>query len=67
MDDSNTRNVLGSEDEAALTEMIRIREKCPRFRILVMGRSNAGKTTILKKVCDTTDEPMIFGPSGEPV
>ena len=25
--------------------------KCPHFRILVMGRANAGKTTILEKVC----------------
>lgn len=67
MDDSNTRNVFGSEDDASLNEMIRIRQKCPRFRILVMGRSNAGKTTILKRVCDTTDEPMIFSPSGEQI
>ncbi|KZP03859.1 hypothetical protein FIBSPDRAFT_449303 [Athelia psychrophila] len=41
-----------------------IRDKCPHFRILVMGKSNAGKTTILKKVCNTVDEPMIFSPSG---
>ncbi|KAJ7659498.1 hypothetical protein B0H17DRAFT_954654 [Mycena rosella] len=30
-----------------------IKEKCPRFRILVIGRRNAGKTTILKKMCDS--------------
>ncbi len=24
---------------------------CPHFRILVIGRANAGKTTILEKVC----------------
>ncbi|KAJ7488009.1 hypothetical protein FB451DRAFT_1026012 [Mycena latifolia] len=28
-----------------------IKERCPRFRILVLGRRNAGKTTILKKMC----------------
>ena len=25
--------------------------RCPHFRILVIGRANAGKTTILEKVC----------------
>ncbi|KAF7368446.1 GTP-binding protein [Mycena venus] len=30
-----------------------IKERCPRFRILVIGRRNAGKTTILKKMCDS--------------
>ncbi|KAF7333169.1 GTP-binding protein [Mycena venus] len=30
-----------------------IMERCPRFRILVIGRRNAGKTTILKKMCDS--------------
>ncbi|KZP15285.1 hypothetical protein FIBSPDRAFT_85292 [Athelia psychrophila] len=44
-----------------------IRDKCPHFRILVMGKSNAGKTTILKKVCNTVDEPKIFSPSGDQI
>ncbi|KAI6151552.1 hypothetical protein BKA82DRAFT_162692, partial [Pisolithus tinctorius] len=35
-----------------------------RFRILVMGRANAGKTTILQRVCNTTDEPEIFNGKG---
>ncbi|KAF8188305.1 hypothetical protein K438DRAFT_1936398, partial [Mycena galopus ATCC 62051] len=30
-----------------------IKARCPRFRILVIGRRNAGKTTILKKMCDS--------------
>ncbi|KAF7368393.1 GTP-binding protein [Mycena venus] len=30
-----------------------IKERCPRFRILVIGRRNAGKTTILKKMCNS--------------
>ena len=36
------------------TEAIAARRKqfrCPHFRILVIGRANAGKTTILEKVC----------------
>ncbi|KAF7334091.1 GTP-binding protein [Mycena venus] len=30
-----------------------IKARCPRFRILVIGRRNAGKTTILKKMCNS--------------
>ncbi|KAI9433701.1 hypothetical protein H4582DRAFT_2185552, partial [Lactarius indigo] len=30
------------------------------FRILVIGRANAGKTTLLKRVCNTTEEPCIY-------
>jgi hypothetical protein len=35
------------EDIAARREQFR----CPHFHILVIGRANAGKTTILEKVC----------------
>ncbi|KIN95136.1 hypothetical protein M404DRAFT_166590, partial [Pisolithus tinctorius Marx 270] len=42
-------------------------DRIKRFRILVMGRANAGKTTILKRVCNTTDEPEIFNGEGEKV
>ncbi len=31
--------------------MRREQYRCPYFRILVIGRANAGKTTILEKVC----------------
>ncbi|KZP27031.1 GTP-binding protein [Athelia psychrophila] len=44
-----------------------IRDRCPHFRILVMGKSNAGKTTILKKVCNSVEDPMIFSPSGKQI
>ena len=38
-----------------------------RFRVLIIGRANAGKTTILQKVCDTTEGPEVYrlGPRGE--
>ncbi|KAI6133950.1 GTP-binding protein, partial [Pisolithus croceorrhizus] len=36
----------------------------PRFRILVIGRANAGKTTILQRVCSTTDHPKIYNGKG---
>ena len=37
----------------------KIREKAGRFRILIIGRANAGKTTILQKVCNSTEGPKI--------
>ncbi|KAI6037899.1 hypothetical protein EDC04DRAFT_2604439 [Pisolithus marmoratus] len=39
-------------------------KKIKRFRILVMGRANAGKTTILQRVCNATDKPEIFDGKG---
>ena len=40
-----------------------------QFRVLVIGRANAGKTTILQRVCDTTESPTIYrrGENGEKV
>ncbi|KAJ7211622.1 GTP-binding protein [Mycena pura] len=46
---------------------IDIRSKCPHFRILVIGRANAGKTTLLKKVCMSVEDPEIFDPDGEKI
>ena len=37
-----------------------LREKYTRFRILVIGRANAGKTTLLQRVCNTTEDPCIY-------
>ncbi|KAG1847974.1 hypothetical protein C8R48DRAFT_615121 [Suillus tomentosus] len=44
-----------------------IREKIGRFRILVVGRANAGKTTILQRVCNTRDNPEIYNSAGEKI
>ena len=30
------------------------------FRILIIGRANTGKTTILQRVCNTTEDPYIY-------
>jgi hypothetical protein len=30
------------------------------FRVLIIGRANAGKTSILQRVCDTTESPKIY-------
>ncbi|KAG6329851.1 hypothetical protein ID866_9237 [Astraeus odoratus] len=35
-----------------------------RFRVLVMGRANAGKTTILQRVCNTMEDPEVFDENG---
>jgi hypothetical protein len=37
------------------------------FRVLIIGRANAGKTSILQRVCDTTESPEIYrpGPRGK--
>ncbi|KAI6113521.1 hypothetical protein EV401DRAFT_175595 [Pisolithus croceorrhizus] len=42
-------------------------DRIHRFRILIMGRANAGKTTILQRVCNTTDQPEIFNAEGQRV
>jgi hypothetical protein len=31
-----------------------------KLRILIIGRANAGKTSILQRVCDTTKSPVIY-------
>jgi hypothetical protein len=30
------------------------------FRVLIIGRANAGKTSILQRVCGTTESPEIY-------
>lgn len=44
----------------------RLRVQNIRFRVLIIGRANAGKTSILQRVCDTFDSPEVYrlGPSG---
>ena len=47
----STRNVIDWFLAAAHTGTLKKQYKCSHFRILVIGRANAGKTTILEKVC----------------
>ena len=42
-------------------------DRIGRFRILVVGRSNAGKTTLLQRVCKTTELPEIYNSNDEKV
>ena len=34
--------------------------KKTHFCVLVIGRANAGKTTLLQRVCNTTEDPCIY-------
>ncbi|KAG2344180.1 hypothetical protein BDR05DRAFT_999335 [Suillus weaverae] len=45
----------------------KIKEKIGRFRILVIGRANAGKTTILQRVCNTRENPDIYNSAGKKI
>ncbi|KAG9308653.1 hypothetical protein JVU11DRAFT_11608 [Chiua virens] len=42
-------------------------EKFGRFRILVIGRANAGKTTLLKQICNSKENPEIYDEEGKKV
>ena len=44
-----------------------LKEKFGRFRILIVGRANAGKTTILRAICNTTENPEIYDGNGKKV
>ena len=46
-------------------EAVKLRKKYTHFRILVIGRANAGKTTLLKRVCNTDEDPCIYNKNGE--
>lgn len=44
-----------------------LEQKAGRFRVVIIGRANSGKTTILKKICNTTDNPVVYNGRGERV
>jgi len=44
-----------------------LRMAIERFRILIIGRANAGKTTILQRVCKTRENPEIYNSAGKKV
>jgi ABC-type cobalamin/Fe3+-siderophores transport system ATPase subunit len=46
-----------------------IRAECPQFRILIIGKANAGKTTILRKVCNAKPDakPIIYDAEGKEI
>ena len=56
-----------SFEMADTTRDQRIRKKIPRCRILIMGRANAGKSTILQRVCKTMEAPEVIDRNGNKV
>jgi GTPase SAR1 family protein len=61
-DGPNTIDTKAKEERRA-----ELAKKAGRFRILIVGRANAGKTTILKKICNTTEDPEIHDGYGDKV
>jgi len=53
-----TQNVGGFEN---------IQERFGRFRILIIGRANAGKTTILRAICNSTENPEVYDGEGNEI
>ena len=49
-------------------KILRKQYRCPYFRILVIGRANAGKTTIIEKVCGVAKgtKPFVHNKEGKP-
>ncbi|KZT25838.1 hypothetical protein NEOLEDRAFT_1064394 [Neolentinus lepideus HHB14362 ss-1] len=56
-----------SLDQGIGPDPAQIRQACNRFRILVVGRANAGKTTLLKKFCQSKEEPDVWNERGEQI
>ncbi|KAF5323214.1 hypothetical protein D9758_017319 [Tetrapyrgos nigripes] len=52
-------NNISASNVSAASDL-EVRQKYRHFRVLVIGRANAGKTTLLKRVCNTTEEPCIY-------
>lgn len=62
---SNAVSIPDTEVAEELYEGLKKRAR--RFRVLIIGRANAGKTTILQKICNTTDDPEIYNIRGKKV
>ena len=53
-------------DDITDLEFLQFRQKCGRFRVLVIGSSGTGKTTLLERLTgNSTDEAQIHTPNGE--
>ncbi|KII91897.1 hypothetical protein PLICRDRAFT_38777 [Plicaturopsis crispa FD-325 SS-3] len=47
-----------------IRDAAQLRKECPRFRILIVGRANAGKTTLCQKMCNSTEPPIVRNADG---
>ncbi|KAG6380320.1 hypothetical protein JVT61DRAFT_8429 [Boletus reticuloceps] len=50
--------------ETAENNFENLQEKFGQFRILIIGPANSGKTTILRGICDSTENPEIYDGDG---
>ena len=67
MSSSNVES-QGAEDIVRQQRRARdLRKRTKNFRVLIIGRANAGKTTILQRVCNTTEQPKIYNREGREV
>ena len=57
-------DILNSLDPTGVKEHF---DRIGHFRVLILGRSNAGKTMLLQCVCNTTELPEIFNAKGKKV
>ena len=63
----NLTQLTHSDTDSKDLVVLKKRYKCPHFRILIIGRANAGKTTILEKVCGVQQgtKPIIHDKDGK--
>ncbi|KAH9165337.1 hypothetical protein EDB89DRAFT_2134959, partial [Lactarius sanguifluus] len=63
---ADVTRVLGSQatfpNTIAPMDTQRLHRQIPyvQFRVLVIGRANAGKTSVLQRICETTESPVIY-------
>ena len=64
---SDSESVSSVEQDAEQIVKLKKQFKCPHFCILIIGRANAGKTTILEKVCGVQQgtKPIIYNQDGK--
>ncbi|KAG8941654.1 hypothetical protein FRC03_004252 [Tulasnella sp. 419] len=48
-------------------DTLQIMQVCPRLRVVIIGKENSGKTTILQKMCGTTDTPIVIDRNGQQI
>ncbi|KAI9433200.1 hypothetical protein H4582DRAFT_2061240 [Lactarius indigo] len=58
---ADVTRVLGPRPTFSNTVIQQHRRRIPevQFRVLIIGRANAGKTSILQRICETTESPVI--------
>jgi len=68
-DDQPSTDMQPSDFIKSVKTALEIRAECPQFHILVIGKANAGKTTILRKVCNASPDvkPKIYDAEGNEV